>query len=143
MILQINLIWSLINFPNDKSMSKIMKGGVIQCVRPAISTSLSRDVLHAGQTEHFLFRQCTALLPGWGGPSKARTQISFTSCCQTLVSIGYPLSCVLKPGPRVSIRELSSSVFFAQTNKEDGECECVWDTCVPGELANNADSEAR
>lgn len=49
MILQINLIWSLINFPNDKSMSKIMKEGVIQCVCPPISTSLSRDVLSEGQ----------------------------------------------------------------------------------------------
>ena len=53
MILQINLIWSLINFLNDKSMSKIMKEGVIQCIcrRPPtpISTYLSRDVLSEGQ----------------------------------------------------------------------------------------------
>lgn len=67
MILQINLIWSLINFPNDKSMSKIMKGGVIQCVCPAASPSRSGDALSEGQVWHFLFLQRVTLFPNASG----------------------------------------------------------------------------
>lgn len=146
MILQINLIWSLINFLNDKSMSKIMKEGVIQCIcsPTPISTYLSRDVLSEGQifafslsTMHDTFSYAEWIVRG-------KNTDSFTSYSQTLVSTCYPFSCFLKLDQSQPQRIKLFSVPCADKQtflKRWWFCVrvCVCNTCVSGKNLNRVD----
>ena len=146
MILQINLIWSLINFLNDKSMSKIMEEGVIQCIYhpPLPNFYLPKqrciiwraDFAFSLSTMHDTFSYAEWIVRG-------KNTDSFTSYSQTLVSTFYPFSCFLKLDQTHPQRIKLFSVPCADKETKIFKkmvivCLCMCNTCVSGNNSNNS-----